>query len=73
MPDSTRDHYLHIARIADHEPEKYPVDMPDWDWPDAPHPEVNDIITTHMARGWLGTCLVIIAGSVAYLAAQVNW
>lgn len=82
MAHTTRELYLAIANSAEPEPregwsEDYPVDLPDHrtghDWPDAPLPQVNDIITTHMARGWLAICIAIITGSLTYLATQVQW
>jgi len=79
MPDyGTRDFYLHLAQ-QDAEPEPLPLDAPDWDWPDAPHPNdapdprVNDQHARHFAWGWRALTTIITLGSLAYLYTQVSW
>lgn len=75
MHGNVRDHYLSIANGAgEPEPEghdwseNYPLDLPDWDWPDAPRPDVND---RNFAWGWLAVSTLISIGSLIYLASQV--
>lgn len=71
MRNQTRAHYLSLARVAD-EPEEltgdYPLDLPDWDWPDAPDPRVNDSAIRGIVVGWMIMCTVIIFGCLIYLA-----
>lgn len=76
-PDfGTRDFYRAVADgmdRTDQEPEALPLDTPDWDWPDAPDPRVNDRLDRHLAWGWLALCALITLGSLAYLASTVQW
>lgn len=77
MRNQTRAHYLSLARVAD-EPEEltgdYPLDLPDWDWPDAPEPDyqINDGVPRGMLYGSLYTCAAIIVGCIVYLASLVQ-
>lgn len=88
MPITTRELYLAIARASE-EPEPregwpehtgtdYPLDAPDHDWPDSPHPndapppEVNDEAPSVVVI-YLAACAFVILASLTYLAAQVNW
>lgn len=77
--DGIRDFYLAIAHSSD-EPEALPMaeplDLPDWDWPDAPEPadpRVNDRLEKHLAWGWLAISGIITTGSLAYLLSLVQW
>lgn len=77
MANAYRDHYMAIAdRANDPEgwtedfPVELPRDLPDYDWPDAPDPRVNDI-DPHFAWGWLAISAAIVVGSLIYLASRV--
>lgn len=78
MANAYRDHYLAIAdRANDPEgwTEDYPVelprDLPDYDWPDAPDPRVNDDIGSLTVIAWCAACGAIIVASLLYLTSQV--
>lgn len=79
MPDyGTRDFYRHLAHQGD-EPEALPMadplDLPDWDWPDAPEPadpRVNDRALMTVVV-WMVACATVIVASLAYLACTVKW
>lgn len=77
MANPYRQHYMAIAdRANDPEgwtedyPVELPLDLPDYDWPDAPDPRVNDgsgpILTAYVAA-----CIAIIVALVLYLLSQV--
>lgn len=76
LNDPWRAHYLSLANRASEEPEppapdwseNYPLDLPDYDWPDAPDPRVNDDLAAARATvPILITLAAIIVGSLAYL------
>ncbi|HQS70024.1 MAG: hypothetical protein B7Y36_08385 [Novosphingobium sp. 28-62-57] len=80
MRNHFRAHYLSLAKSSENaEPappqsgpdwsEDFPLDVPDYDWPDAPDPRVNDL-DRHFAWGWMALCAVITLASLTYLIAQ---
>lgn len=78
MANAYRDHYLAIADRA-HDPEGWtedfpveaPLDLPDYDWPDAPDPRVNDLGGMTVVA-WCFACGVVIVCSLIYLLSQVQ-
>lgn len=86
MPDySTPQFYRAIARAADRADRlghgEHPIDLPDYDWPDAPEPDYaalkrESLADQHKAAGgsaWILACIAITASSLIYLATQVHW
>ena len=82
MSNRFRDHYLTLAHSAN-EPEDltgdYPLDLPDYDWPDYPDVRITDLQRASLqdqAGGpggfvWILVCVAIVIGSLIYLASLV--